>query len=149
MMMLLCKNISIPHWKLNWPGEKEQHKGPARVSRLVSQKNRGSEPPSSPPPYQSHEPLPFYPFCSLPWTLEEGRDHPHSRSDQTELMFYWSQVHKVISILQFSGLTWDAQEHQDPVGVPTGQFWTSEKWKECISQRPAALHSRTRQKMNC
>lgn len=63
--------------------------------------------------------LPFYLFCSLPWT--EGhrrRNHLLSRSDQIDLLFYWSQVHKVISIFQFSGVTWDIQEHQDSVGMP-------------------------------
>lgn len=71
---------------------------PATVSRLVSQKNRGCEPPSSPP---SHSPRNLSPLCicSVPFHGRR-RSHLHSRADQTDLLFYWSQVHEVISVFR-------------------------------------------------
>lgn len=149
------KILSISHWKCYWPGEKEQYKGekgtlgkigrdgfPASVSRLDSQKNRGCEPPSSPPPYQSLRSL--SPLLSVLFPSMDTGGRITSTADQIRLISCFTKVHKVSSIFQFSGVTCDAQEHQNSVGMPRGQFCTSGKRQKCISQRPAALYSRTR-----
>lgn len=42
---------------------------------------------------------PFYLFCSLPWIQRHGL---HNRLGKTYLLFCWGQVHKFISLVQFS-----------------------------------------------